>query len=207
MSYTFLHVHVHVPAGGDHFCNAAEKADINSLQLLKHLLTGKKKKSVIQRSYVARRMFGWNFYRRTVCILWFPSLRRAIPRFKVEWTTGQTLPAPKGGGWNSKEGGREKGEYKIGIFENICSPSFAVRTSSTMAGAPLSASCACFTINLAFSSEYSCVGGGTVTWSIWNVTWSTVMYYNISFGGIVFGSHFVVFLVTNYTLETNENVA
>lgn len=34
-----------------------------------------------------------------------------------------------------------------------------------------------------------------------------IMYYNISFGGIVFGSHFIVFLVTNYTLETNENIA
>ena len=94
-----------------------------------------------------------------------PFLKESNTQLQGGVDDGADFTCTEGGGgeWNSKEGGREKGEYKIGIFENICSPSFAVRTSSTMAGAPLSASCACFTINLAFSSEYSCMGGGTVT--------------------------------------------
>ena len=37
------HTYMHIPARGNHFCNAVEKANINSLQLLKHLLRHTKK--------------------------------------------------------------------------------------------------------------------------------------------------------------------
>ena len=111
MSYTFLHVHVHVPAGGDHFCNAAEKADINSLQLLKHLLTGKKK-SVIQRSYVARRMFGWNFLSTYCLYSLIPFLKESNTQLQGGVDNGADFTCTEGGGGIQRREGERKENIK-----------------------------------------------------------------------------------------------